>query len=69
MVNIEKCFIKSDVDFTAASVPARECFRSWPQRLVRLLQLKVEVMVVHATRIERRAAAGARILAVQILGN
>jgi len=34
-----------------------------------LLQLKIEMMVVHATRIESRVASGARILAVEILGN
>ena len=34
-----------------------------------LLQFKIEMMVVHATRIESRSAPGARILAVQILGN
>ena len=48
---------------------AGEQFRTWLERLARLLQLKIEMMVVHATRIESRVASGARILAVQILGN
>jgi hypothetical protein len=48
---------------------AGEYFRTWLERLAGLLQLKIEMMVVQATRIESRAALGARILAVQILGN
>src|SRR4029077_5757329 len=36
MATIGECFIKSKVNFATARVPARESFRSWLQRLVRL---------------------------------